>query len=1182
MKTWFLNPMILLIVLCIVCPLQAIEEDALIAVLQSDAGAVDKCAACQQLRIYGTAKSVDALASVLADERTGHAARYALEAMPYPQAGQAMRNAIGQTSGSVKAGLVDSVGRRRDADAVPLLVPLLSDADAMVAVAAASALGSIGGKEAAAALETACSYSSLPVQTAALQGLLQCAEHAIRIGDSSSAIALYHKLLQCETSPVIRAASWRGLALSDTAQRSAHIVKALCGSDAFIQDAALKLVRELKDAALMTSCVGQWDSLPAAAQLAVLDAHLQFGSEALETVHLASQSPYLPVRVAAWQAMAVLKDASLIPAAISAASKAQEEEQKAARNALVQMHGTEMYDALVGHLDRADVQEKMVILGVLGKRGQLQAVSLLLDYAASPESSVRAAALDALAQMAVADTLVPLLDLMVAAKTNADRQKIQKSLMAVCQSSPDKTQAGQWVIAALHRMPASECHYLLPLLVKTPSPEALNELQTAARSDQKQVAQEAIRTLGLWPDAAPTTQLFEMARTHTDPYLRILALRGGIATAGMEPDLSVRVAMLNDAIAMANRAEEKKLALSYLARTPHIKSLASAMSCLEVGPIADEAALAAVQIADQLIYTNQKEAVDALNRILQRPAASSIKETAAAVLSKCETIKGFLAGWQISGPYTLESNNFNLFLDTQFAPESQHGYVLPWVTITGGSADDHPYKVDIKRAYPLVVCTAYCRTKVWSDKDRRVRVEVGSDDGFKFWINGKLFGKNPAARGYLPAQDIFEADLRKGWNLVMIKITQFTAGWEFSVKLTEIDGSPISDLFVTLDIGKDDIPSAVEPNMSGLVKDVEGTLRFERMRIGDVTYEAASAFDVNNDGTTDIVSGEYWFAGPDYTQKHKICTVQPVGDYYDDFSDFPMDVNGDGYLDIITGGWWGETLRWRENPRGQPTEWTVHDIEKTGNIETTRFWDVDGDGFVEIVPNAGGNLIVYQLVRDEHQKGTGKFNKHIIQQGGIGHGLGFGDINGDERGDFVVSNGWFESPQKPFTDKWTFHQEFDLGAASVPILVYDADGDGLADLIEGQAHGYGLNWRQQKKDQDGKRVWTTHEIDPNRSQYHDLVLADLDNDGTPELITGKRYRAHGDHDPGSFDPVGLYYFKIENGMFKRITLDYGPAGQSSGAGIFLWVEDMDGNGFKDILAPGKEGLYLFKNSGPAS
>jgi len=358
-------------------------------------------------------------------------------------------------------------------------------------------------------------------------------------------------------------------------------------------------------------------------------------------------------------------------------------------------------------------------------------------------------------------------------------------------------------------------------------------------------------------------------------------------------------------------------------------------------------------------------------------------------------------------------------------------------------------------------------------------------------------------------------------------------------------------------------------------------LKFERVRIGAATYEAASACDVNQDGVMDIVSGEYWFEGPDFTKQHKMCDVRTEGDYFDDFSDYPMDVNGNGYPDIVTGGWWGKTLQWRENPKGQPVEWKVHAIAETGSIERGCFWDVDGDGHVEAVPNCPGQPFrVFKLVRDVDGKGVGKFEQSVVSETPQGHGLGFGDVNGNGRGDLISAGGWLEAPEDPLRGKWEWRPEFDLGSASVPILVHDVNGDGLNDLIVGQSHAYGLAWWEQGKDGSGKRTWTKHDIDPDRSQYHDIRLVDIDNDGALELVTGKRYHAHSGHDPGAEDPVGLYYFKIENGQFTRHTIDYGPADKASGAGIYFWVQDLDGNGWKDIVAPGKEGLYLFRNLGP--
>lgn len=359
--------------------------------------------------------------------------------------------------------------------------------------------------------------------------------------------------------------------------------------------------------------------------------------------------------------------------------------------------------------------------------------------------------------------------------------------------------------------------------------------------------------------------------------------------------------------------------------------------------------------------------------------------------------------------------------------------------------------------------------------------------------------------------------------------------------------------------------------------DAEANLQFERVAVSDTTFEAAAVFDVDNDGHLDIVSGENWFPGPDFTEPVKITEVMPEGDYFDDFADFPMDVDGDGFLDIISGAWFGQKLTWRENPDGQRTQWTVRDIAVIGNVERPAFWDIDGDGHLDIAPNTPGRpQRIFRLNRDASGNPFGTFLEHTVSPQSTGHGLGFGDINGDSRGDLIVWNGWFEAPEQPFAQQWTWHDGPALfDSASVPILVYDVNTDGLNDIIVGAGHNFGLAWWEQGQG----LTWTRHDIVADRSQFHEMALADLDNDGAPELITGKRWRAHPSGDPGGEDPVGLYYFDISGGDFVMHTLDFGPGETAAGTGIYLWVADVDGNGWQDIVAPGKGGLYLFKNHG---
>ena len=343
--------------------------------------------------------------------------------------------------------------------------------------------------------------------------------------------------------------------------------------------------------------------------------------------------------------------------------------------------------------------------------------------------------------------------------------------------------------------------------------------------------------------------------------------------------------------------------------------------------------------------------------------------------------------------------------------------------------------------------------------------------------------------------------------------------------------------------------------------------------------EACSAADFDNDGKLEIVCGEYMYSGKDFKEKTKICDIEYDGNYVHDFSDYPMDVSGDGYFDIITGSWWSNGIFWRKNPGTAGGLWKTQKIVSCSNVETIRYFDIDNCGTVEIFPNTPGEPQFFLKLKD------GRFERYTISEEASGHGLGFGDISGSGRTDIVLAGGWLENPGDVYSKNWKFHDDFkDFGVPGVcvPMLVYDVNGDGVNDLIIGAGHGFGLYWFEQKLKENGTREFIKHDIDTVCSQYHDMQLFDIDGDGEPELITGARYFAHNGNDPGEHNPIGTYIFKIKKApsgrvVFDKNTLDYGPAETASGVGIYFWLEDLTGNGCKDIVAPGKEGLYVFYN-----
>ncbi len=761
------------------------EELDLIATLQASAGVPQKCAACQRLRIIGTPRCVPALAALLSEERISHAARYALERMPCAEAGTALREAAGKSSGAIRAGLIDSLGWRRDAKALPLLTPLLSDADVMIASAAASALGRIGGREAIAALSAVRDKASPAVQSVAIESLLECAEQLLANQDATGAAALYRSLGGEHLPAHVRTAAWRGLALADADQRAGLIVKGLAGNDNVLRIAAVQLVRELNDPQVIEACRGQWASLPAEAQSAVLDAHLKLGIAALPTVRAATESSHLAVRVAAWQALAELNAPAMIPALAQAAASGEPDERTAARDTLARMSGSGVRETLFDEINKAKPPAKAALLRVLGDRADPGAVSVLLPYAGADAESLRLAALEALRKLAADDSIAPLLELVGKSSADADLEPVRSALYAACQASRDKDAAGRRVLEVMSTVPAARQRLLVTLLSALATPEALSAAQTAARDKDAELAKDAVRALAAWPNAAPAMHLLELAGGSADPALHALAVRGAVLVAAQEPDSDKRVALLQRAMTVAKRVEERRQALGQLGQVQTLIALDAVLPYLADPGVVNEAAAAAVGIAEKLADAHPQPVEDAAAKILAHSLGADTMRRALALRGKPKSGQ-FLRDWLVCGPYSQpDVTGAEKLFDLAFGPEKSDENVQ-WRPVPSGDA------VNLSGIFPdKSSCVAYLKTYIISPLDCDAQLLLGSDDGVKAWLNGTVVHSNNTDRFAVPDQDRAPIRLKKGPNLLLLKITQGGGGWLACARIVSLDGAPI-------------------------------------------------------------------------------------------------------------------------------------------------------------------------------------------------------------------------------------------------------------------------------------------------------------------------------------------------------------------------------------------------------
>jgi len=610
-------------------------EDEMIKLLESNATREAKEYVCRTLWMMGTDKSLPVLQKMLVKEETCEMACYALREYKSEAASAALRGALKEVKGRMLIGIINLLGQRGDKEIVGVLKGYVAGADAGLAEAAISALGKIGGKEAAAILKEVRGKGGA-MQTAATHGYMQCADVLAKQGMKQESLAIFQELMSKDEYPLTRRGALMGIMRVGGATALPQVMSILRGEDQMLKAAAIANSYWLKGEPVTQQLVAELPKLSASDQVLLIDALA--GREiglVRPAISKAASSNDAAVSSAAYKALGKIGDASSVKLLVGALAKS-EGEKNTALASLRKIKGAGVEEALIDSLAGAKAEIQVEIIGVLSDRMVIEAIAALLQEAGSKDEAVAKVAYKTLGKLADAQVLPTLIDKLGKAQSDSVRKEAERAVIAICRKNSDESQQGDVVLKALGDTKdlAKKCSLLRVLggIANEKSFEALKK----ELSGKGKVREVALRALAKWPDDRATEVLFDVFRTDENKTHRILSLRGYVRIVGDSTSYSAdkKASLYGQAMEQAKRADEKKLILAGLAEVANEKALMTAAPLLDDESVQAEAGLAAVKIAGKMKFSPAvKEAMEKVQAIskdenLRKEAAKILEANA--------------------------------------------------------------------------------------------------------------------------------------------------------------------------------------------------------------------------------------------------------------------------------------------------------------------------------------------------------------------------------------------------------------------------------------------------------------------------------------------------------------------------------------------------------------------------
>ncbi|HUT34462.1 MAG TPA: HEAT repeat domain-containing protein [Planctomycetota bacterium] len=754
----------------------------------------------KQLQHIGKAESVECMAALLADkdELVRESARRALQKSPTPEATAKLLAALdGATDAQWRVGLINALGDRGDAAALKTLLKLAADGDDDVRSAAVLALAKIGDKAAADPIAAAMAKGSDHAKVTATDSYLRLAEKLVAKGDKAAALPIYRKLL--EAPGHVRCAAVIGLGRAGGTAELDAIFATMADKDEKLRGAALYALGQLPGREVSAAIVAKMKTAEPALKVVLLQALALGGDkEALPAFLAAAADADESVRIAAYEGMAALGNEAAAPALIAALVSKADRELEAARLAVNQIPGDAVTAALIKAFDTAPPAGKVQLIGCLAARRTPSVAPALLKAATDADAAVRTEAFKALADVADASALPAIVKLLVGAKDDGERAAAERTITSIARRMDTEDQRTEAVLAALPGAGVPARVSLLRIAANLGGAKALAAVRAAMKDPAPEVQEAAFRALPNWADPSVARDLLDIAKSDAPLARRVLAIRGAVdvasKTGGLAPDEMQKI--FESAMAAAPRPEDKKMVLGAMANVANLGVLDLALKYLTDPALKAEAEIAAVRVARAVSGSYQAKAREVLKNLAELSDNDQVKKEASEAIALLDRFEDYITSWLVSGPYRQGDKDGPGLFDFAFPPEKPGDTTAKWAAMPIGTDKGRPWLIEFDKTPGIAGQNAvvYLRTRVQSPAKQEARIEAGSDDGIKVWLNGKVVHANNATRPCSPGSDKAKVTLNEGWNDLLVKVTQGGGEWSVCLRFRGPNGERLVGL----------------------------------------------------------------------------------------------------------------------------------------------------------------------------------------------------------------------------------------------------------------------------------------------------------------------------------------------------------------------------------------------------